>query len=87
MYIEEVEDEAELEEYFVIEKIAASRFNEETKVLEFLLKAQKCVARKESWAPIRTNITDLTISDPKCLYIQCPKGFKSYRRKLHESEC
>lgn len=81
-----MEDDGELEEYFVIEKIAASRFNEETKVLEFLLKAQKCVARKESWTPIQTNITDLTISQPECLYIQCPKSFKTYKKKLRESE-
>lgn len=81
------EDEGGLVECFVIEKIAASRFNEDTKVLEFLLQAEICSVRKEPWSPMRTNITDLTIPHPRCLYIQCPKGFKSNRgRKLYESE-
>lgn len=64
-----------LKESFVVDEILASRFNEETQSMEYLLKARKCIARDNRWRPLseleRPN--KLPVIEPDRLYIQCVK--------------
>lgn len=72
----------QLEENFVVDKVLASRINQETNVQEFLLKLKNCKTKNEPWSPIVNHDSCvLSLLDCKRLFIQSFKT-RTPRKKL-----